>query len=67
MMKRIHPRLREFVTHLFWIVLGWSAVTGIYAMWRDPAEAPPWYLIAAVIVGCALRAIFYPRTALRAS
>ena len=57
--NRTPPRLRMFVSRLCVVVVGWLAATGAIEVIRGDASPSP-LIIAGLVIGCALAAIFKP-------
>ncbi len=53
----LKSRLWTFALGVFWPAIAWAAVTGIIEMVQNPAAAPAWYLIVALLIGSGARAL----------
>jgi hypothetical protein len=58
MLEFVPPRLREFLKELCWIGVALLAVTGAFAIAKDPSTAPSWEVMLGLFIGTALRSAF---------
>lgn len=56
MLNRLPPRLRIFIRHVAYCILGYLAAIGAIALYKGNAS-PSWFTIIGLVIGSALGAL----------